>query len=264
MKNSTVKAVRASIFLGDIESSYKSELMGVTFNYHGSETVTVTFDGTDHPRIRCGGYSATRDTWLAVDKGGSLLFGFASEEFPGCDESLERYEDSIEYRIAVFSDICSATIELLDMFDYSNSTVNTMYQAMNPRSGLVGLVDRQFGYKKTEQALPPVELHSQSSVQKEIKQVTKRRKTGKIGEGFIYCVRLDGCIKIGYSRSPENRLASYRTSNTSVIQIMIVKGTQQQELAFHRKYNSRNEKYSLARESELISLLSHYGAAQTD
>ncbi len=83
----------------------------------------------------------------------------------------------------------------------------------------------------------------------------KKQKADLSPKGFVYAVKLDGCIKVGFSKDVEQRLKAYRTGSFSVELIYTAIATQNEERQFHKKYNSNQEKYDLEAISELFKLL---------
>ena len=73
--------------------------------------------------------------------------------------------------------------------------------------------------------------------------------------GYIYLVELDGCLKMGYSGDPEQRINSYKISSYKVNTIKIVKGNKISEQYLHRFLYSCSEKYDKSREFEVVEAM---------
>lgn len=78
--------------------------------------------------------------------------------------------------------------------------------------------------------------------------------TKPVKSGWMYMAQLDGCIKIGYSNDPENRVQSFSTSNMSAKMLHKKKATIQDEKAFHKLHNNGKEQYDNSRLTELVNL----------
>lgn len=73
--------------------------------------------------------------------------------------------------------------------------------------------------------------------------------------GFIYLVELDGCLKMGYSTNPAERIKGYKTSSYKTNTIKIVEGNKTSEQYLHRFLYSCSEKYDKSREAELVEAM---------
>jgi hypothetical protein len=73
--------------------------------------------------------------------------------------------------------------------------------------------------------------------------------------GHIYAVKLDGCIKIGFSSDWRKRIKMYEVSSFRVEILFTKPAFQTQEMSFHKQHNNGSEKYTLDRENTLKSLV---------
>jgi hypothetical protein len=73
--------------------------------------------------------------------------------------------------------------------------------------------------------------------------------------GFIYAVKLDGCVKVGFSQDVYQRLKAYSTGSYTTEIIYTKSATQSEERQFHKKYNNNQEKYDIKRTADVLRLL---------
>lgn len=68
----------------------------------------------------------------------------------------------------------------------------------------------------------------------------------------LYLVKLDGCLKLGYSDNIQKRIANYKTSSNKVELLAKNYGTPQIEKMIHRELGGKGEKYPFSMEDEII------------
>jgi hypothetical protein len=81
--------------------------------------------------------------------------------------------------------------------------------------------------------------------------------SASLGEptGYIYLVELDGCLKLGYSTNPNQRIKGYGITSYKTDAIKIMEGNSRSELYLHRFLYSDSEKYDKSRKSEIVEAM---------
>jgi hypothetical protein len=83
-----------------------------------------------------------------------------------------------------------------------------------------------------------------------------KNKTPKNSKGYIYLVKLDAHLKLGFTRSLEARLKSFETTNAKVELIKVVRGTHRKEKKLHSELGSKiRELYDFEDEQRIIEAM---------
>jgi hypothetical protein len=253
----TIKAVRATITLGDIDLSvyqlpdgkYASpELFRLyTTDIYWYQGCWYWVSPNGLPDMDAYRWEDEREAFLAF-QGNRLSYLYLD----AVDDEREIGDDNVEYSYAPVPDEIYSVIRFCAFGKLLSEEVIDSLIRMLKQCHSGGFIVRQ-----AAQALLLMDTENDLRRLSPKNKITNKENTPKDRKGFIYLVELDAHLKLGFTQNLNQRLKSFKTTNAKVALIKSVKGTLQQEKNLHSVLGSKvRELYDLEDQQRIIEAMS--------
>jgi hypothetical protein len=143
----------------------------------------------------------------------------------------------------------------------SDEVIDDLYRLLDQvRSGsyFTSLAAQSFLLRNTENDLPKPKTRGTVAKDKDVSSTpnSPRSKMPKKRTGFIYLVKLDAHLKLGFTQNINQRLDAFKTTNFRVELIKSIKGTLCQEKRLHSRLGSKvRELYEFEDEQKIVKAM---------